>query len=399
MRRSSQFILAFTLSLAFAGLLAFAGPTTQPTTLPATQPAPSPYAQQLAAAQSRLAQAQAATAQAQADVVAVQKIIASLIPSGADLAPLIEQAHDGTTLLCTPGGSYTFGHTVQCKLNGVTIEGNGSTLACTPSPGASSSLVVYGGHFTLADFSILKANVFLRDYGPACTVTGCTFDGCTSVILTGEAGTGLLVQRCSFAKGILSVPVYITTDSSTVDSCSFAGSVGEYCLRYDFTDAGRKPVGALISNCSFVNHNAPGKDAVGFRGIDSARMTNCTIDGDVRFGGNPPLGSPAVVSATTYNAACMVDHCTFSGIADGGAAIRIYMGSTVSVTSCTFNCGANTIPISVDQMSILAATGNVQQHAAGVTIKPLIGSSSLGARMESGTTGAVVAAPATQPNH
>lgn len=280
--------------------------------------------------------------------------------------------------LSLKNGNYLMDETILLP-TGCTIEGNNSTLKAIPSVGASSCFKVTTPRVTVRGFKVSSSSVFFYTNADKSTIDHCSFglDMPPGSVLQ-AAKTDIGGTNFRFVNNYVgitgSVGVFITANSSVIDNCIFAGSVGEYCLRYEVSDSGVKPHGATITNSRFTNHNQWNKNAIGFRMIDNVFMKTCVMDGTMRFGQSTALYPGAT------NSKCIVDHVTFILPDPSGPPIGIYQGADVEVNWCIFHAPINTKtpPINVDSNSIVEVSYDTQNVWTTEVPRRLVGSSSRG---------------------
>lgn len=311
-----------------------------------------------------------------------------------DISTALVAAPAGSIVQATEPGQYVIGKTINLLRAAVTLDVLGNPLSLYASSGASSNIVVGAGaaHFTIKNFKAKGAGCFVLTYADFTTIQDGVFaDGFLNAAKT-DGGRYLNFLRNKVGK-TNSVAVYVESDGSVIDgtaptnasdptkyNSSFAGSAGEYDVRYEVNTAGRKPIGGLLRNTYLYNHNSLVKNGVGPRMIDNWRMTQCLLDCTIRFGQVPGAGQPPITNPNLCNANAVIDHCVFVKSDPGNSPVAIFEGSTVAATAITFGPLINegSPPFVIATGSVLAATACTQQVYQGEQPKRLVAISSTG---------------------
>lgn len=352
-------------------------PATQPTTLPATQPA--------------------------------------YVAAGSDLYPIYLAAAPNAVIRLAPGANYACSRTVSPAVaqTGVHTVGDPEfppNIVCFADNGGNC-FRTGAANWTFTDCDLVCSSVtasggttpavafYVRADGV--TINHCGINGSVNGVKSDVGGTALTFTN-NHVYQTTSVSAYITQGTNAagkqtvISGNTFDSSLGEAVIRVDNDLNGTIPDGILIAN-NTIGAAAGQKQSIELRLGHDVSISGGTANA-IRVGQAPKL--PIVTpNATAYCRNFSISGVTFSNPPAGTNAVQIYQGSTGTVSGNVFaeSCNANP-PASVDQVSVVAFTGNIQQVYAGEAAKRLVGISSKGTyTMDASNVVVVVARPTTQP--
>lgn len=287
------------------------------------------------------------------------------VSASANLITVLQGAKPGSHFQLAPKATYHVGGTMVITAANLSVDLNGSTLNLTPSPGASSDIVVRGAHFELFNGTIAKGNVFVRSYADSTFLHDLvSSDGLGQFFLGDVGSTHATIHHATIGK-TNSVSVYWVQDNFTISNSSLAGSYGEYVLREEVPSIANPPLpkNALISNVQAHNHNPYGKQAIGIR-MGSATIENSTIDGNIR------IGQAGATSIGQNNPSFVIRNTQFTSL--DSPQLSLMQGVSATVDGCTFLSDGITRNIAIDGVTQATLTNNVQKLSGpGVVAKAL----------------------------
>jgi len=302
-----------------------------------------------------------------------------IIPAGSNIGPYLNTAVANQVFALEPGANYTCQNTPQITAANVKLIGAGSNIAITPASGATSGIIVKGAGFQLLGVNLSGPAVCLRVYNTDLLVSGCYFGSCSNgMILDAGSHRATVIGSTFDISG--SDNIYATSDDLFISHCTFAGSVGEHCVRLDLDAFGRRPSNFVLRDSSLTNHNSVGKDALALRELTGGQVSRTTISGWATVGQQLAPG----IHATNID---FID-CAFPTLRPGGAYIQFGTNVTGTMNDCQFAGSRTDACVAVGPGAVITATGS-KIVANGFTPDPLGQINTGGKLIESGT--AVVA--------
>lgn len=352
----------------------------------------------VAASDAQARQSQAALADALARIQAM--LGSSYIPAGMSLTTLLNNATDNTHyVLRDPKDGATYppiaSPTVRAK--NVTLRGWGNHIDLNPPPGSSSGIRVEGSGFEVSGLELGGNNaVAFNVSAPRFIARNLTVPGTTlqEFVHLSQGADDAQIIDCTVNK-TGGCGIYVNADNVLISNFVCGGSLGEHCVRFTMSEAGRRPLNGRIVGGHLSNHNPQGKGCLELREIDG-------LFGDaIEFDGYSNVGQQS--ADTNFHARHIVfRNCKWLTPRPGGALGQFEHDADVLLDGCSAPGSLTDADFTISARGQLVTRNCTQTGTppAGKAWKPFAVAFDAATLVQLPTyTPTPATQPSTQPNH